>query len=55
LLPGLKEYFAEELKKEVEVSNPFWSMAYPPILEETLKEMGPTYTVAVGLALKGLE
>jgi len=30
-------------------------MAYPPILEETLKEMGPAYTVAVGLALKGLE
>ena len=55
LLPGLKEYFAEELKKEVEVSNPFEGMAYPPILEETLKEMGPAYTVAVGLALKGLE
>ena len=40
LLPGLKEYFAEEFKKEVEVCNPFSGMVYPPILEDILKEMG---------------
>lgn len=54
-LPGLKEYFSQELKKEVEVAQPFLGMIYPPILEERLKEMGPTYAIAVGLALKGLE
>lgn len=55
LLPGLKEYFAEELKKEIEICNPFGGMVYPPILEETLREMGPIFAIAVGLALKGLE
>ena len=55
LLPGLKEYFFEELKKEVEIANPFSRTIFPPILEETLKEMGPSYAIAVGLAIRGLE
>lgn len=55
LLPGLKEYFFEELKKPVEVANPFLNIVYPPILKESLEEMGPGYAIAVGLALKGLE
>ena len=55
LMPGLKEYFFEELKKEVEVADPFSNISYPPILDEALKEMGPIYAIAVGLAMKGLE
>lgn len=55
LLPGLKEYFAAGLKKEVVIINPFLGLAYPPILEEVLKKMGPAYAVAVGAALKGFE
>lgn len=55
LLPGLKEYFEDRFQKEVEIANPFARIFYPPILEETLKEMGPTYAIAVGMALRGLE
>ncbi len=55
LLPGLKEYFASVLKKEIEIVNPFTNIFYPPILEKTLKEMGPSYAIAVGAALRGLE
>lgn len=55
LLPGLKEYFSEELKKEVELANPFSKTEFPPILGETLKQMGPSYAIAVGLAMRGLE
>lgn len=55
LLPGLKEYFASVLKKEIEIVNPFTNIFYPPILEKTLKEMGPSYATAVGAALRGLE
>ena len=55
LLPGLKEYFEDYFKKEVEIANPFSKIFYPPILEETLKEMGPSYAIAVGMALRGLE
>lgn len=54
-LPGLKEYFAESLKKDVYVPNCFTDFLYPPILEETIKEMSPRFSVAVGAALGGLE
>lgn len=54
-LPGLKEYFLEKFKVEIEIANPFLNIFYPPILDNTLKEMGPTYAVAVGAALRGLE
>ena len=55
LLPGLKEYFQEELKKEVQIANPFSNLLYPPGLEKTLKEIGPSYAIAVGAALRGFE
>jgi type IV pilus assembly protein PilM len=54
-LPGLKEYFSQEFQKETEICNPFKSVTFPPVLEETLKEMGPSYAIAVGAALKGFE
>lgn len=52
---GLKEYFEEILKKKVRISNCFSDILYPPILEESLKEMAPSFSVAVGVALGGLE
>ncbi len=55
LLPGLRDYFFAQLKKEVIIGNPFSDIFYPPILEDTLKEMGPAYAVSVGAALRGLE
>jgi len=55
LLPGLKEYFEDYFKKEIEIANPFSKIFYPPILEETLKKMGPSYAITVGMALRGLE
>jgi len=55
LLPGLKEYFFEKFKIEIEVANPLSNIFYPPILDKALKEMGPSYAIAVGMALRGLE
>ncbi|MFA5877827.1 MAG: type IV pilus assembly protein PilM [Candidatus Staskawiczbacteria bacterium] len=54
-LPGLREYFGEVLKKKVEIPNCFSDFLYPPILNETIKEMAPRYSAAVGVALGGLE
>lgn len=54
-LPGLKEYFAESLQKPVHVPNCFADLLYPPILEETLKDMSPGFAVSVGAALGGIE
>lgn len=67
LLPGLKEYAREHFnaeaekiqyggeKIEIEIANPFSAVYYPPILEQTLTNMGPSYAIAVGIALRGLE
>ena len=54
-LPGLKEYFAEILKKKVEIPNCFSDFLYPPILEKDLQKIAPGFSVAVGAALGGLE
>lgn len=54
-LPGLKNYFEQILKKEIEIANPFADIFYPPILEKSLKEMGPSHSIVVGTALRGLE
>ena len=53
-LPGLKEYFAEVLKKKVEIPNCFSDLLYPPILGKTLEKMSPSFGVATGVALGGL-
>jgi len=54
-LPGLKDYFQNQLQKEVEIANPFLSLYFPPILEKTLKKIGPSFAIAVGMAQRGIE
>ncbi|MEA3293190.1 MAG: type IV pilus assembly protein PilM [Patescibacteria group bacterium] len=62
-LPGLKEYFFEQLKganflsedAEIEIANPFSNIFYPPLLEGALEKMGPGYSIAIGSCLKGLD
>ena len=55
-LPGLKEYFRVFLKKEVKIANPFRNsnLSYPPLLEGRLEEIGPSFAIAIGLALRGI-
>jgi len=55
-ISGLKEYFKVFLKKEIKSSNPFRSsnVSYPPLLEDRLNEIGPSFAVALGLALRGV-
>jgi len=55
-LPGLFEYFKDHFtKREVVIANPFSKIFFPPILDKTLKEIGPSYAIAVGMALRGVE
>jgi type IV pilus assembly protein PilM len=54
-LPGLREYFSEVLKKKVEIPNCFSDLLYPPMIERKLKELAPSFSVATGAALGGLE
>ena len=53
-LPGLKEYFSEQMKLPIEIANPFIDISYPPGLDLILKKVGPEFTIAVGAALRGL-
>jgi type IV pilus assembly protein PilM len=54
-LPGLLEYSKIQLEREVEIGDPFRRILYPAVLDEILKEIGPAFSIAVGLALKGFE
>jgi type IV pilus assembly protein PilM len=54
-LPGLKDYFEEVFKKKVEIPDCFSDLLYPPILAESLEKMAPSFSVATGVALGGLE
>jgi len=55
LMPGLVQYFTKELDKPIIIANPFADIYYPPILERDLKTMGPSYAIALGTALRGVE
>jgi len=54
MLPGLLDSFKDYFKKDAEVANPFSDIFFPPILDKNLKEIGPSYAIAVGAALRGL-
>lgn len=54
-MPGLKEYFSNNLQKEIVILNPFINVNYPSILKNTLERKGPFFSIATGLALRGLE
>ncbi|MFA5249258.1 MAG: type IV pilus assembly protein PilM [Candidatus Paceibacterota bacterium] len=60
LLPGLLEYFQKSInlefkKTSVKLADPFADIFYPPSIEKNVKEIGPTFAVAVGEALKGFD
>jgi len=55
LLKGLAEYIKEKLGTEIEIINPWKEIVIPTSIQSILKREGPSFAVAVGLALRGLE
>ncbi|MEY4747225.1 MAG: hypothetical protein RLZZ416_274 [Candidatus Parcubacteria bacterium] len=53
-LPGLSEVARSSLSTEVEIANPFSRTEAPAFLEQVLREIGPGFAVAVGVALRKL-
>ena len=49
---GLSDYFSEKLDIEVELADPFKKTIYPKELKKILKEIGPSFTIAAGLAMR---
>jgi len=54
-LPGLREYLERQFGKRTELIAPFQNILYPPLLEEVIKDIEPSYAVATGMALRGFE
>jgi type IV pilus assembly protein PilM len=52
VLMGIEERAAAALQKEVVRAQPFAKVGYPAFLEETLNEAGPSFAVALGVALR---
>lgn len=55
LLPGITEYAVNKFGVEVSMANPFTKVEYPAFLEPALREVGPNFASAIGLALRGLK
>jgi type IV pilus assembly protein PilM len=54
-LKGLKEFAQQKIQTELRLSDPFGKTQAPAFLEKILKEAGPEFSVAVGLALRRLQ
>ncbi|MDP2668722.1 MAG: type IV pilus assembly protein PilM [bacterium] len=52
LTPGIKDVLIKTYGVEVELINPFHKVIYPAFLEPALKDIGPSFANAVGLALR---
>ncbi len=55
LLKGLKERAEKSFETTVEIADPFSKLEYPAFLAEVLKNAGPEFTVAIGLAIRKLQ
>lgn len=53
-LKGLSEFARQQLELEVEIAQPFSHVQAPAFLEDTLKNAGPDFAVALGVALRSL-
>ncbi len=54
-LPGLSEAAHSSLSVEVEIANPFAHTEAPAFLAKVLRDIGPGFAVAVGIALRELK
>jgi len=55
LLQGLSDFMQKSIDLKIEKGNPFSKIKVPASLSATLQEIGPEFSVAIGLALKALQ
>lgn len=55
LFPGTAKHLAAALGRDVHRADPFAKVAYPAFMEDVMLEIGPSFTVALGAALRGFE
>ena len=55
LFPSMKLSIEDSLQKNVTYVNSFTKVAYPAFMEDIMTELGPTFHVALGAALRSFE
>ena len=55
MLKGLKEKAESSFSVPVVMGDPFAKVEFPAFLENVLKQAGPSFAVAIGLALRNLQ
>ncbi|MFW0871136.1 MAG: type IV pilus assembly protein PilM [Patescibacteria group bacterium] len=55
ILKGVMPYVVESLETEVSIAHPFNKVDTPAFLEDTLRDAGPEFSVAIGLGMRGLD
>ncbi|MFA5644515.1 MAG: type IV pilus assembly protein PilM [Patescibacteria group bacterium] len=55
LLFNFAEYLEKSMNIKVIIADPWFRVSYPPELKPVLEEVGPRLSIAVGLALRGME
>lgn len=55
LFPGTEKHLATALEREIRRADPFTKVAYPAFMEDVMQEVGPSFTVALGAALRSFE
>jgi len=55
MLKGMNEFAVKNLETEVVYADPFSKIETPAFLDSLLKEVGPSFAVAVGVALRKLQ
>lgn len=55
LFPGIDAQLRSVMERDVVNANPFAKVSYPAFMEDTMYEIGPSFTVALGAALRGFE
>jgi type IV pilus assembly protein PilM len=55
MLKGITDAAVSKFGVEVSLSNPFAKLDYPAFLEPALREIGPNFSTAIGLALREIK
>lgn len=55
MFPGIERLLHEVTTREVVKAHPFQKVSAPAFMQDTLKEIGPTFTAALGAALRHFE
>ncbi|AKM78192.1 MAG: Type IV pilus assembly protein PilM [Candidatus Wolfebacteria bacterium GW2011_GWC2_46_275] len=51
-MPGIAPYAQEQFGLPVTIGDPFSKIHYPPALEPIIRDLGPSFAIAIGLGVK---